>query len=100
MPNKDRSYGATQLEEIEEMAEMADTFISLPAQIDMNTALGKLPDTYREPLLLQVLGGFNCAEISVIMSVSESNVMQRVSRARRALRELLEPEIYEQERSL
>lgn len=85
-------YGATPLDEIEEMAEIADTYMSLSTKIDMNVALSKLPENHREPLLLQVLGGFSCAEIGVMMSVSEANIMQRVSRARRALRGLLAPE--------
>jgi RNA polymerase sigma-70 factor (ECF subfamily) len=44
------------------------------------------------PLLLQVLGGFTCAEIGAMLSLSEANVMQRVSRARRTLRAFLEPD--------
>jgi RNA polymerase sigma-70 factor (ECF subfamily) len=44
--------------------------------------------TIREPLLLQVLGGFSCAEIGAILSTSEGALMQRVSRARAALREI------------
>lgn len=91
-------YGATPLEEIEEMAEMTDTLFSLSGKIDMNAALAKLPENHREPLLLQVLGGFTCAEIGVMLSLSEANIMQRVSRARRALRELLEPEMSAKER--
>jgi len=83
-------HNATPLDEIEEMA---DTLISLPARLELNVALSQLPDSHREPLLLQVLGGFSCAEIGAMLSLSEANVMQRVSRARRALRELLEPEI-------
>jgi RNA polymerase sigma-70 factor (ECF subfamily) len=56
--------------------------------VEMQDLLGALPETYREPLLLQVLGGFSCAEIGKILSLSEGAVMQRVSRARAALREL------------
>lgn len=83
-------HNATPLDEVEEIA---DSVISLPARLELNDALGRLPDSHREPLLLQVLGGFTCAEIGAMLSLSEANVMQRVSRARRALRELLEPEI-------
>lgn len=46
-----------------------------------------LPETYREPLLLQVLGGFSCAEIARIVGTSEGAVMTRLTRARQALRQ-------------
>lgn len=62
----------------------------MEAGISLRAALERLPEGYREPLLLQVLGGFSCAEIGALLSLSEANVMQRVSRARKALRSLLE----------
>ncbi|HJY76328.1 MAG TPA: sigma-70 family RNA polymerase sigma factor [Burkholderiales bacterium] len=46
-----------------------------------------LPLTYREPLLLQVIGGFSCAEIAGILGTSEGAVMTRLTRARQALRQ-------------
>ena len=45
-----------------------------------------LPQAYRDPLLLQVLGGFSCAEIGSMMELSEGAVMTRLTRARIALR--------------
>jgi len=63
----------------------------LESDLEMRDALATLPGRYREPLLLQVLGGFTCAEIAVTLETSEANVMQRVSRARKALRRLLAP---------
>ena len=65
----------------------------------LRQALTSLPDGYREPLLLQVLGGFSCVEIGEIMELTPSTVMVRVSRARRKLRERLSPEIERYERS-
>ncbi|TXF11961.1 sigma-70 family RNA polymerase sigma factor [Pelomicrobium methylotrophicum] len=64
----------------------------MEAGISLRAALERLPGGYREPLLLQVLGGFSCAEIGRMLRLSEANVMQRVSRARKALRGLLEEE--------
>ena len=58
----------------------------------LRQALPSLPECYREPLLLQVLGGFSCSEIGEIMDLTPGTVMTRVSRARRKLRELLMPE--------
>ena len=87
-------HAATPLDELEEMA---DNVISFALHMDLNAALDRLPESHREPLLLQVLGGFSCAEIGAMLSLSETNVMQRVSRARRALRGFLEPEFCERE---
>ena len=46
-----------------------------------------LPETYREPLLLQVLGGFSCAEIAGMLGSTEGAVMTRLTRARHVLRQ-------------
>jgi RNA polymerase sigma-70 factor (ECF subfamily) len=54
--------------------------------LEMREALHALPASYREPLLLQVLGGFTCEEIAGIMNTSPGAVMTRLSRARLALR--------------
>lgn len=58
--------------------------------LEMEEALRALPDGYREPLLLQVLGGFTCREIGQILDLPEAAVMTRLSRARKALRRLVE----------
>jgi len=54
--------------------------------LEMRDVLKTLPPTYREPLLLQTLGGFSCAEIAQMMGISEGAVMTRLTRARLALR--------------
>ena len=59
--------------------------------IEMREALQELPLAYREPLLLQVLGGFTCGEIAPMLSISEATAMTHLSRARSALRKLVEP---------
>lgn len=46
-----------------------------------------LPETYREPLLLQVLGGFSCAEIAAMLGTTEGAIMTRLTRARQAFRQ-------------
>jgi len=55
----------------------------------LRRAMGALPVQYRNPLLLQVLGGFTCQEIADMLDLTPSTVMARVSRARRRLRETL-----------
>jgi len=69
----------------------------LETDLEMRNALATLPGQFREPLLLQVLGGFSCAEIAATLDTSEANVMQRVSRARKALRRLLAPVVRNKE---
>lgn len=64
---------------------------SLEQGVELRDALWSIPEHYREPLLLQVLGGFTCDEIAGAIGVTEATVMQRVSRARKALRRLLAP---------
>jgi RNA polymerase sigma-70 factor, ECF subfamily len=53
---------------------------------DVRTALMKLPDEYREPLVLQVLMGYSTAEIARELDLSGPAVLTRLCRARRQLR--------------
>ena len=48
----------------------------------------KLPDEYREPLVLQVLMGFSTAEIARELDLSSAAVLTRLFRARKRLRGL------------
>jgi RNA polymerase sigma-70 factor (ECF subfamily) len=43
----------------------------------------------REPLLLQVIGGFSCSEIADLMDSTPNAIMARLSRVRRKLRDQL-----------
>jgi len=45
---------------------------------------------YREPLLLQVIGGFSGEEIAAILDLNKNTVMTRLFRARNQLKESLE----------
>lgn len=49
----------------------------------------KLEPKYREPLLMQVLGGFSCEEIAAELGTTPGAVMTQLFRARRKLRGLL-----------
>ena len=51
-------------------------------------AILKLPLEYREPLIMQVLGGFTTAEIAQELSLSSTAVLTRLFRARNKLRAL------------
>jgi RNA polymerase sigma-70 factor (ECF subfamily) len=61
------------------------------AGLEMREALMALPASYAEPLALQVLGGFSCAEIAAMLGATEGATMTRLTRARQALRRLIEP---------
>ncbi len=53
---------------------------------DLRVAMMKLPDEYREPLVLQVLMGYSTAEIARELDLSSPAVLTRLFRARRQLR--------------
>lgn len=54
-------------------------------------ALAALPVEYREPLVLQVLGGYSAPEIGALLNMKPGAVLTRLFRARQKLRQLLEP---------
>ena len=62
-----------------------------PFGLELRDAIMALPLAYAEPLALQVLGGFSCAEIALMLETSEGAVMTRLTRARQALRRLVAP---------
>ena len=55
----------------------------------IRNAIRQLDAKYREPLLLQVLGGFSCEEIARELSITPAAVMTQVFRARQKLKALL-----------
>lgn len=52
----------------------------------LRQAIAALEPKYREPLVLQVLGGFSCAEIAAQLGLGEAAVMTQVFRARQKLK--------------
>ncbi|EEX91777.1 RNA polymerase sigma-70 factor ECF subfamily [Vibrio orientalis CIP 102891 = ATCC 33934] len=50
----------------------------------------KLEEEYREPLFLQVVGGFSGEEIGEILDLNKNTVMTRLFRARNQLKEMLD----------
>jgi RNA polymerase sigma-70 factor (ECF subfamily) len=55
----------------------------------VRAAMLKLEPKYREPLLLQVLGGFSCEEIAQELGLGSAAVMTQLFRARQKLKSLL-----------
>ncbi len=60
--------------------------------IELAEALATLPEDSRAALVMQVLGGYSCAEIAAQQDSTEGAVMTRLTRARQALRRLLGPD--------
>ena len=52
----------------------------------LRLAILRLPDAYREPLVMQVFGGFTAEEIGRELSLSTGAVLTRLCRARNKLR--------------
>ena len=55
---------------------------------ELRAAIFKLPEDYREPLVLQVLMGYTTAEIAAQLELSNAAVLTRLFRGRKRLRAL------------
>ena len=89
-----RKYERKRLEysqvEIDEVKDPQEDLDSKPEMIALRVALKELPLMYREPLILQVLGGYSLKEISVLFDIPANTAATRLHRARLKLREQLE----------
>ncbi len=56
---------------------------------ELREAMLALPPKYREPLLMQVLGGYSCEEIATELGLKANAVMVQLFRARQKLKEAL-----------
>jgi RNA polymerase sigma-70 factor, ECF subfamily len=75
--------------DIDELVAREEPTLAIAGEQDigeMRAALFKLPDEYREPLLLQVLMGYSTAEIARELEMSSAAVLTRLFRARQQLR--------------
>lgn len=52
----------------------------------LRRAIAQLKPKYREPLVMQVLGGFSCEEIAAELGISAATVMVQLFRARQQLK--------------
>lgn len=52
-------------------------------------AIDRLPDIYREAVMLHYYSGMNCADIAALTGAAEGTIKSRISRARARLCELL-----------
>ncbi|NJO15694.1 MAG: sigma-70 family RNA polymerase sigma factor [Thioploca sp.] len=75
--------------ELDEIAANGNYDTSTEAFV-LRRALAKLPQIYREPLVLQVIGGYSIEEIAQQLGLSTGAVMTRLHRARQKLRHALQ----------
>ena len=72
-----------------------DNLIRLDNEAALHTALEKLEPPLREALLLCDVEEVKYKDIALILDIPIGTVMSRISRARRALRQLLQPQLGE-----
>ncbi len=79
-------YSAVPTEELADKHRDYDT--STEAQV-LRQTLQKLPEDYREPLLLQIIYGYSQKEIAAHLGISVAGAGTRLFRAREKMREML-----------
>lgn len=57
---------------------------------ELRRAMGRLPEDYREPLVLQIVMGYSTREIAETLGLRQGAVLTRLHRARRKLGELMD----------
>ena len=76
---------------VDDLVALEDSSLAAGDQADlaeMRAAIFKLPEEYREPLVMQSLLGYSTAEIASELNLSQSAVLTRLFRARHQLRAL------------
>jgi RNA polymerase sigma-70 factor (ECF subfamily) len=87
-----RIYERKRLEivDLDEVIAAEDTQLAAEGDelVGLRLAMTQLPDDYRVPLVMQVLGGFTTEEIARELSLSTAAVLTRLFRARNRLRSI------------
>lgn len=84
-----KRHQMSDVEDLDNAAVAGREFDDTVESFQLRRALEKLDEDYREPLVMQVLGGYTCDEIAEMLDISPSAVMTRLFRARKKMRELL-----------
>jgi RNA polymerase sigma-70 factor, ECF subfamily len=74
-----------------------DQFAAQEIQAAVQGALQQVPDVFRSAVILRDLEGLSYEEVSEVLDVSVGTVKSRILRGRRALKEILEPLLGEQD---
>ena len=75
--------------DVEELIAKEEPMLAAADEQDLmglRSAMFKLPDEYREPLVMQILMGYSTAEIAAELELSNAAVLTRLFRARKQLR--------------
>jgi RNA polymerase sigma-70 factor (ECF subfamily) len=87
-----RLYERKRLEivDLDEVIAAEDTQLAADGDemVGLRLAMTQLPDDYRIPLVMQVLGGFTADEIAQELALSTAAVLTRLFRARNRLRSI------------
>jgi RNA polymerase sigma-70 factor, ECF subfamily len=87
-----RIYERKRLEivDLDEVIAAEDTHLATEGDelVGLRLAMTQLPDDYRIPLVMQVLGGFTTEEIARELALSTAAVLTRLFRARNRLRSI------------
>ena len=86
-------------DDVDQIAEQGPTERSIDetvsVRMELQEALAKLPDDYREAVVMHDLGGIPYEQIAAATGTVVGTVKSRISRGRRKLAELLEPDVTE-----
>ena len=74
---------------LDDLSSSEKTYDTSTEAFTLRRAIGELTEEYREPLLLQIVGGYSQKEIAEQLGISSAGVGTRLFRARQKLRELL-----------
>ena len=80
--------------DLEELSWHGATFDDQDRKVEVNEireAISRLAPKYSEPLILQIIFGFSCEEISQLLALNKNTVMTRLYRARALLKIVIEP---------
>jgi RNA polymerase sigma-70 factor (ECF subfamily) len=74
---------------VEDLGSQQTSYDTSTEAFVLRQALHQLPEDYREPLMLQVLGGYSQQEIANRLGISSAGAGTRLFRARQKLRQIL-----------
>jgi len=90
----DEGYNAMELEDLS--ATPFDQLAAQEIQVAVQGALQQVPEVFRGAVILRDLEGLSYEEVAEVLDVSVGTVKSRILRGRRALKEILEPLLGEQ----
>lgn len=81
-----------QVTDLDEIAETIGFEPSMPGASDLQLAISRLPDTYKDPLIMHYYFGYSTKETASMLSRNHKTVQKQLLRARQLLRDILQEE--------